>query len=134
MEDFGEVVGSIAKSKEIKDIRFKFKNDPIRLGEISAKSKQSEIVEEVTKISAMLVQVRRGKEKQLIVSSSLEQDEDEEVQGVKFLGKCVPSYNGVTTDEEVVEGKRCFCINSSIANIKFALERNYANYSYKIQI
>ncbi|KAG5601989.1 hypothetical protein H5410_033359 [Solanum commersonii] len=45
MEDFGEITGSIAKSKEIKDIGFKFKNDPIRLGEISAKSKQSEIVE-----------------------------------------------------------------------------------------
>ncbi|WMV35786.1 hypothetical protein MTR67_029171 [Solanum verrucosum] len=42
---FPQKVGSIAKSKEIKDIRFKFKNDPIRLGEISAKSKQSEIVE-----------------------------------------------------------------------------------------
>ncbi|KAH0752667.1 hypothetical protein KY285_005815 [Solanum tuberosum] len=44
-QDFGEVVGSIAKSKEIKDISSKFKNDLVRLGEISAKSKQSEIVE-----------------------------------------------------------------------------------------
>ncbi|KAG5606374.1 hypothetical protein H5410_027866 [Solanum commersonii] len=41
----GRFTGSIAKSKEIKDIRFKFKNDPIRLGDISVKSKQSEIVE-----------------------------------------------------------------------------------------
>ncbi|KAG5615998.1 hypothetical protein H5410_015822 [Solanum commersonii] len=37
--------GSIAKFKEIKDVKSKFKNDPIRLDEICAKSKQSEIVE-----------------------------------------------------------------------------------------
>ncbi|KAG5591291.1 hypothetical protein H5410_041805 [Solanum commersonii] len=44
-QNFGEDAGSIAKFKEIKDIISKFKNDPIRLGEISAKLKQSEIVE-----------------------------------------------------------------------------------------
>ncbi|KAG5603444.1 hypothetical protein H5410_034814 [Solanum commersonii] len=52
------------------------------------------LLKEVTKISTMLVQVRRGKEKQLyirIVSRSLEQDEHEEVQWAS------PSMEAVAT-------------------------------------
>ncbi|KAH0697082.1 hypothetical protein KY290_014509 [Solanum tuberosum] len=40
---FGEVAGSMSKSNAMQEIKSKLKNDPIRLEEMSAKSKQSNI-------------------------------------------------------------------------------------------
>lgn len=67
-QDFGELADLTAKSKEIKDIIFKFKNEPIKLGEISENRSNQKLLREVTKIRTILIQVRRGKEKQLYIN------------------------------------------------------------------
>ncbi|KAH0646614.1 hypothetical protein KY284_034498 [Solanum tuberosum] len=89
-QNFGEVPGSMSKSNVMQEIRSKLKKDPIRLEEMSAKSKQANIriVEGGKKICLMLGQVKKGKKKktnytddnakrkEVVVSGSLEHDEN----------------------------------------------------------
>ncbi|KAH0652366.1 hypothetical protein KY289_030044 [Solanum tuberosum] len=77
-QDFGEVAGSMSKSNAMQEIRSKLKNDPIRLEEMSTKSKQSNI--------RIVEGDDNAKRKELVVSGSLEHDE-----AVKFLGKRKPT-------------------------------------------
>ncbi|KAH0654994.1 hypothetical protein KY285_029876 [Solanum tuberosum] len=77
-QDFGEVAGSMSKSNAMQEIRSKLKNDPIRLEEMSTKSKQSNI--------RIVEGDDNAKRKEVVVSGSLEHDE-----AVKFLGKREPT-------------------------------------------
>ncbi|KAG5598639.1 hypothetical protein H5410_030009 [Solanum commersonii] len=99
-QDFGEVAGSMSKSNAMQEIKFKLKNNPIRLEEMSAKSKQSniKIVEGGKKDQSVAGSSKRRKEKttsyteenakrkEVVVSGLLEHDE-----AVKFLGTREPT-------------------------------------------
>ncbi|KAG5597012.1 hypothetical protein H5410_038244 [Solanum commersonii] len=88
-QDFGEVAGSMSKSNAMQEIKSKLKNDPIRLEEMSAKSKQSniKIVEGGKKDQSAVGSNENAKRKEVVVSGLLEQDE-----AVKFLGKREPTH------------------------------------------
>ncbi|KAH0742810.1 hypothetical protein KY290_030803 [Solanum tuberosum] len=77
-QDFGEVADSMSKSNAMQEIISKLKNDPIRLEEMSTKSKQSNI--------RIVEGDDNAKRKEVVVSGSLEHDE-----AVKFLGKREPT-------------------------------------------
>ncbi|KAH0688921.1 hypothetical protein KY289_016279 [Solanum tuberosum] len=99
-QDFGEVAGSMSKSNAMQEIKSKLKNNPIRLEEMSAKSKQSNIkmVEggkkdqsaagssKKRKKKATNYTKENAKRKEVVVSGLLEHDE-----AVKFLGKREPT-------------------------------------------
>ncbi|KAH0661268.1 hypothetical protein KY284_026199 [Solanum tuberosum] len=77
-EDFGEVAGSMSKSNAMQEFKSKLKNNPIRLEQMSAKSKQSNI--------KIVEGEENAKRKEVVVSGLLEHDE-----AVKFLGKREPT-------------------------------------------